>query len=284
MPGNDVRVVRFATGDAFLARAEPWLLLAEAENNLILGLARQIALYTTAYGGKPYLATVEKDGAVSGCAFRTPPWKLIMTRMPDESVAALVTDVAREYEQLPAALAPVETAHSFAAKWSAMRGCTMREGMRQRLYRLDRVVPPPRPAPGSLRFATERDLPLIQRWLDAFVEEAAPERIDVRSIGTERVARREMALWVDDQRRCMAGYSGRSPNGVRVGYVYTPPEWRGRGYATSCVAALSQCALDEGARECFLYTDVSNHTSNSIYGHIGYQPIADAVDMVFEAG
>jgi GNAT superfamily N-acetyltransferase len=277
-----VRIVRHATGDSFLARAEPWLLLAEAENNLVLGLARQVALYTAAHGGIPYLATVERDGEVIGCAFRTPPWKLILTRMPLDALPALAADVADQYDQLPAALAPVAVAREFGVHWARLRDCSVRDGMRQRLYFLERVVAPERPAPGRLRFATTRDLPLIHEWMMSFAAEAVQERIDVRAIGTERVARREMALWVDGERRCMAGYSGRSPNGVRVGYVYTPPEWRRQGYATTCVAALSQRALDEGARHCFLYTDLSNPTSNDIYQRIGYEPVTDALDVIFE--
>jgi len=121
MHSAEVRVVRHATGESFLARAEPWLLLDEAENNLILGLARQIALYISAHG-VPYLATVEQDGAIIGCAFRTPPWKLIMTRMPERAVVALVEDVATQYDVLPAALAPVETAREFGVRWSNLRG------------------------------------------------------------------------------------------------------------------------------------------------------------------
>jgi predicted GNAT family acetyltransferase len=76
----------------------------------------------------------------------------------------------------------------------------------------------------------------------------------------------------------MAGYAGPTPNGIRVGPVYTPPHLRGRGYASACVAALSQELLDTGHKFCFLFTDLLNATSNHIYQVIGYQPIVD-VDM-----
>ena len=41
----------------------------------------------------------------------------------------------------------------------------------------------------------------------------------------------------------MASAAGPTPNGIRVNGVYTPPEHRGRGYATVCVAACQTSVL-----------------------------------------
>ena len=69
---------------AFLHRAEVWLRQAEAENNLLLGIARALTSGDHPYRDPIYLATVEDDGKVCGCAFRTPPYKFALTRMPPE--------------------------------------------------------------------------------------------------------------------------------------------------------------------------------------------------------
>src|ERR671932_2648937 len=69
-------------------------------------------------------------------------------------------------------------------------------------------------------------------------------------------------VWHDGRPVSLAGYSGPTPNGIRVGPVYTPPEHRRRGYASACVAALSQLLLDGSRRFCFLFTDLANPTSN----------------------
>ncbi|MGH9000773.1 MAG: GNAT family N-acetyltransferase [Acidimicrobiia bacterium] len=63
---------------------------------------------------------------------------------------------------------------------------------------------------------------------------------------------------------------------VRIGPVYSPPHVRGRGYASNCVARLSQLTLEGGASTCMLYTDEANPTSNGIYQRIGYRPVAEA--------
>ena len=69
---------------------------------------------------------------------------------------------------------------------------------------------------------------------------------------------------------------------IGIAYVYTPPYYRRKGYATSFMAQLSQMALDQGFKRCVLYTDLLNPTSNSIYQKIGYEPICDSLMLKFE--
>lgn len=64
--------------------------------------------------------------------------------------------------------------------------------------------------------------------------------------------------------------------------VYTSPHLRKRGYAIFCVAALTQRMLDSGKMFCCLYTDLTNPTSNAIYQKIGYEPVCDSEDLIFE--
>ncbi len=89
---------------------------------------------------------------------------------------------------------------------------------------------------------------------------------------------RTLYLWEDGDVVSLAGIGSPTPHGVRVGPVYTPPDRRGRGYASALVAGISQAALDAGRTFCFLFTDLANPTSNHIYETIGYRPVRD-VDM-----
>jgi predicted GNAT family acetyltransferase len=68
---------------------------------------------------------------------------------------------------------------------------------------------------------------------------------------------------------------------VRVGPVYTPPDLRGRGYASAVTAEVSRAALAAGAGEVLLYTDLANPVSNSIYQRIGYRDVEDRVVLSF---
>jgi predicted GNAT family acetyltransferase len=68
---------------------------------------------------------------------------------------------------------------------------------------------------------------------------------------------------------------------LRIGPVYTPPEFRGSGYASAVTAAVSLRAREAGAEEVLLCTDLANPTSNSIYRRIGYRPVEDRVVLGF---
>jgi uncharacterized protein len=81
----------------------------------------------------------------------------------------------------------------------------------------------------------------------------------------------------------LTGHGGLTPNGIRIGPVYTPPARRGRGYATSLVAAQVTWLLARGHRFCFLYTDLANPTSNNIYRRIGFEQVVEAGEIGFGA-
>ncbi|MGH2500155.1 MAG: GNAT family N-acetyltransferase, partial [Candidatus Limnocylindria bacterium] len=148
-----------------------------------------------------------------------------------------------------------------------------------------------RRSPGAARPATTNDRPLLSIWMRAFRDEALSEaeRDDEgldRGVEARLAAGFEYAglwLWEDAGAAVsMAGYGGRTSNGVRVGPVYTPPRLRGRGYATNLVARLSAWLLESGRSFCFLYTDLANPTSNRIYEDIGYERVCDSADYRFE--
>ena len=144
------------------------------------------------------------------------------------------------------------------------------------------------PASGTWRLAVPDDRALLASWLVAFSREALGEgeverdvdrRLDEWASGG---ASRRYWLWEDGgEPVSLVGGGGETPNGIRIGPVYTPPERRRHGYASNLTAAVSEAMLAEGRRFCFLYTDLANPTSNRIYSAIGYEPIADALMLRF---
>ncbi|HEV2147672.1 MAG TPA: GNAT family N-acetyltransferase, partial [Longimicrobiaceae bacterium] len=169
-------------------------------------------------------------------------------------------------------------AEGFAERWSLATGAPARVAMRQRIYALTEVQPVPE-APGELRRAGTADEDRVADWIAAFDAEALGEADEERARGVarHRIAAGEVFLWEEGgEPRTMAASARPTRHGVAVNAVYTPPEWRGRGYATACVAALSAHLLAEGRRFCVLYTDLANPTSNSIYTRIGYRPVGDS--------
>ena len=268
---------------AFLDAAEPRLLADEARHNLMLGLAGTIRDHPSVY--PEYRLWLVRDGdELVGAALRTPPFNLVVAQPESDSVLDELADAIDE--ELPGVVGALPEAETFAAAWSAKTGSTPRRQLSTRIFALERVRPVSGVA-GAMRTAVDEDRPLLVDWMRAFGEEALPEeaRHEVESMVDHRLGAENagLVLWEDGGRVSLAGYGGSTPNGIRVGPVYTPPELRGRGYASALVAELSTMLLAEGRSFCFLFTDLANPTSNRIYERIGYEPVTDVDEYRFAA-
>jgi predicted GNAT family acetyltransferase len=283
-----VRVERHTGVAPFLERAGAFLEQREAEHNLILGLCATLAREPHAFGGgDPYLATVEEGGAVVAAGLRTPPHNLVLSESADERVwAALASDVLDVDRSLPGLLASPVAAARFIRVWQESTGADAGLARSQRIYRAEGVSPP-EGVPGTMRPYAETDRPLALAWLDAFFVEA----IGSTAVETpERTLEHRLAdpaggvvVWDDGGPVSLAGFGGPTPNGIRIGPVYTPPELRRRGYASALTAELTRFLLAGGRRFCFLFTDLANPTSNSIYRRVGYVPVTDVEEWRFGA-
>jgi len=275
---------RFAAVGDFLDAAGAFLVEREAEHNLIFGVSASLRETPDAYSGPPYLAVVRAADRVVAAAIQTPPFRLILSEVDDTAAFRLLAADVRDRD-LPGVIGPVEPARAFVEAWTEFGGPAATLQMSERSYRLTEVRPP-RPVDGRVRVATTADRELVRDWVEGFMHEAFGEaEPDEVAASTDRwLARRgrTLYLWDDDGAVSMTGVGGATPNGIRIGPVYTPPAVRGRGYASALVAAVSQAELDAGRRFCFLFTDLANPTSNHIYQAIGYEPIRDVDAYGFE--
>jgi predicted GNAT family acetyltransferase len=271
---------RYDDVGAFLAAAEPFLVAREAEHNLILGVTSNLRAAPEEFTGTPYLATVLANGRVVAAAMQTPPFHVVLSEIDHPgAITALADDLVDR--DLPGVLGPVDHVRAFVDARSSRGGPPARLTISERIFRLTEVRPSAS-VPGRFRPAEPADRPLVFDWFRAFIREALEpdDPADVAEMTDRWLAGRgrTLYLWEDGDVVSLAGIGSRTPHGVRVGPVYTPPDRRGRGYASALVAGISQAALDAGLIFCFLFTDLANPTSNHIYETIGYRPVRD-VDM-----
>ncbi len=282
----EMEVTRHRNADAFLEHAGEFLAAREAEHNLILGLSSRLRHDPLLFGEAPYLAVVEDGGRVVAAALRTPPHHLVLSEIDGEGpIEPIAADARAVFQTLPGAVGPTQVVARFAELWQAETGAQGRRALAQRIFRAESVEPP-RGVAGRMRAYAEPDRELATRWFDAFVAEALPDDHPEPSEGAldRRLAEPEggLVFWEDHEGVCMAGYAGPTPNGIRIGPVYTPPELRGRGYGSALTAALTQQLLEGGRRFCFLFTNLANPTSNRIYQRIGYKPVSDVDQWCFD--
>lgn len=274
-----MQLMRYDSPDEFLAKAQPYLEQEEVVNGLLLGIALRLQAGENRTGERPYLTIVSDEEGIVGTAVMTPPRNLLLYSDREKVgtfVEAIAQNLLAEGWTLPGVLAPAAVSLAFAEAWQRETGRPYHAGMRERVYELRQVNQISWPS-GSLQLAEETHIPLVTKWLTGFYKDVGltHELTYPEERATELIGNKKLYFWQDNQPVSMAISSRPTTNGITVTLVYTPPEFRRSGYATACVAALSQLLLDEGYQYCTLFTDLANPTSNHIYQEIGYKPRAD---------
>jgi len=270
---------------AIAARVVEHLAKHEAENNLPVGVASALADGSLNRDDAELLLAVDGGGATAAALVMTPPYRLLVPYGDDPAAReALLEDMSARGVRPPGVLGPEPTVREVAAWWADRLGLEAVPRMRQGVYRLTAVREADRVA-GSVRPAAAADADVLLPWLEAFYAEAG---VDVgtpadtfRGFVTSEY-RRLYLLEVEGRPVSVAGLGARTPRGRRIGPVYTPPEHRRRGYAESLVARVSAMVLAAGCEFCFLYTDLANPTSNSVYERIGYEMVVASTEYDLE--
>lgn len=280
------------TGDVaeFLARTDGFLREERARNAVLLAVAETVRAgqreHSAGDGGTPPPGPLfgwwTDGGAVRGAFLHTPPSRLLLSAVPPEATADLAAATLAG-RQLAGVNAQTEAATAFAAAWSRSTGCQVRTHMRTRLYRLAGLAWPDPLPDGAPRVPGDEDAALLTEWFEAFSRESR-EMVgaDHAAAVRDRLSYGGLTLWESGGTPvCLAGLTRQVAGIVGVGPVYTPPPWRGRGYASAATAQVSDAALAAGAEVVLLYTDLANPVSNSIYRRIGYREVEDRVVLSF---
>lgn len=282
-----LRLRTYENGADFLAVTEREFQREEAINNVIYGIARLVAAFPQYQAVPPFMAAVQKDERLACAALMTPPHHLLIYAEEQSPTAFdLLIDCLRQNDwSVSGVTARAELARPFAERWRQRTGEVFSVDVQMRVFELRTVEWPPLP-PGACRVAGAADLPLVYQWYCDFTREALPnDHVLPTEEGVKRtIDEGSVYLWDDGGPAALAVQGRRLPHGSSVGPVYTPPPKRGRGYASACVATLSQAILDGGAQFCTLFTDLANPTSNRIYQRLGYRPLCDFTEYSFHPG
>jgi uncharacterized protein len=281
-----MNIQTYPTAKEFLAQTGKYLAEDEARYGLVLGLAKRLVENPHWYGKEdPWFCAVGKGNNINTIAIRTPPHMVIFAYFSGniEIIAEqLVKAVGKDLKIIPGVTGDNKLTDIFANLWCKEHGTKIINTQAERIYRLSKVNDVPLSL-GSLRVATQADRDLILKWSHAFhIDTQGDARNTPETDIIPLLARDWIFVWEDGEPVSMALKGRPTDNGMTVGAVYTPPEQRGRGYATSCVAEASRNVLQNGYKFCTLYTNLANPTSNSIYMKIGYRAVCDSVEYSFE--
>jgi predicted GNAT family acetyltransferase len=267
--------------EEFAARASDFL-AARVECNILATVL--MSLFDGAHAGAAplFVYGVDDTGDVQYAALRTPPWVMLTSTLGPRAAHTLLAQWLCADPQLPGVSGPPGTARAIGRAWSAQTGGHTECRMSEALHELEQVHDPPRPAEGELRLPGEEDRQRLIQWMRAFALEAGLAGADqAEAMVDMRLARDALLVWHHGGVVSLVGSAPEVAGVVRIGPVYTPPEFRRRGYAGTAVATASRRALAGGARKCILFTDLANPTSNKIYAEVGYRRIAGWEEHAF---
>ena len=268
------------TGDleTYVAEAGPFLRADLAENTVPLTVIETLrAQGPDAFGPDPLFGWWHADG-VRGACIQTGAYPLLLSAMPEHAAESLADILVGR--RLPGVNGAAPAVRAFAAGWERRTEAIACVLMRQRLYRLESLEMPPLPS-GGPRVAGASDRDLVREWFAAIEQEAGGAAENLRLVD-DRLNYGGVLLWeFEDEPVSLAARTRVVEGMTRIGPVYTPPGRRRQGYGAAVTAALTRSALDTGAGQVVLFTDLANPTSNRVYQRIGYRALSDRLVLGF---
>jgi predicted GNAT family acetyltransferase len=269
------RLKIYAHPSEFMTDCAAFLYAREAENNLMLRIMCILAKPEYPYR-EFYLASGGQE-EIDGAFVMTPPLGLILSSPASRTAIALVIENLLSIRPgLAGVIGRSDLGDQFAEMWTEKTGKRADISTHLYLYQISHIANIPI-AKGQWRRATLDDLEFMLTWARAFDNDAHeihdPDRTRISM--TNEISEGDFYIWEDGRPVSMVRAASTSPTAKGISAVYTPPEFRNRGYASSLVWAVSRLMLQSGKTFCFLFTNARNPTSNNIYQRIGYEKLCD---------
>jgi hypothetical protein len=225
----------------------------------------------------PLFLSIHDDAdQVLGAVLCTAHRGIQLGALADELIPA-VADTCAASPNSTEIFGTASAARQLAELLAVRNGLTYRPTSGIRLHKLGEITE--QQAAGFARRAVAADADVLTTMMDGYGTEIGrvlPADQQSQWIRT-RIERNRVWVWEHAGRVVsLVGHQQTIFGATRVGPVYTPPEDRGRGYASALTAHVSRQLREAGSEVC-LSTDLANPTSNKIYAAIGYRPLMDFV-------
>ena len=274
---------RYDSIDSFRADVLPVLLENEVQNNLLLGLIDEDRSHNTEDW---LLATVtDRAGEIKLTAICAKPFGIMLYETGNNrcnAALSLLTGEIRRLGYTPSGvMARCGLGQRFCESSSTVDIITQhRVIVAMQLDRLNNHEN----VSGRCRTLENCDMFFAPYWERAFSEECRSTVFSI-SDNVKRIRKRlgmnSHFIWEDGVPVSQAVHGRDTPNGAVINLVYTPPHYRGRGYATAIVAALSGSLLERGRSFCCLFAEADNPISRGIYNKLGYHDVCELEDIRF---
>ncbi|MCL2181701.1 MAG: hypothetical protein FWB83_11320 [Treponema sp.] len=236
-----------------------------------------------------FMASVSDNAGILLTAIMTPPYNITLYAtdniINDEAIICLINGIQKNNIHIPGVMTEKTLCECFAKYYSKATGRKFNIHTEMRIHELEKVNLQI-PNIGVLRLARESDMSFLPYWIESFNSDCFGRTIALNpdpDYYLYHIRKQKLYILEDNNTPVSMTQKLREMKTVcGVSYVYTPPYFRGKGYASSCAAGVSRLIIEQGYAKCALYTDLANPVSNSIYRKIGYMPVCDVVEIKFD--
>lgn len=264
----------------FYTTVAPFLLRRRAENDLIIGIIRSMASSITG-DEDGYWAYVTGGEEILGVVAMTRQGKpLLSYPCSEEACLLFARDMASQFYLIGIKGAEREV-RWFSDEFSKI---TERPGKLLNVLLCYQLTTPMDTICEETSLALEEDIPLVTLWTKEFFRETLPydSPSDILLERTkESIEAKQIFLLRNPSPASMLKVIPTTPTSCRITYVYTPPEKRGRGYASRLVSDMSRRLLTSGNSFIILYTIASDPITNRLYPKLGYRVVNELHEFCF---
>jgi len=137
------------------------------------------------------------------------------------------------------------------------------------------------------RLPHTQELELLSQWCVAYNVETlgqleTPDLLPTcrQEIAARQTTARQWVLVAEDTPVAYTAFNARLPDIVQIGGVWTPPPFRGKGYAKCVVAGSLLEARSHGVKRAILFTNRDNYAAQAAYQGIGFRPTGEEFGLL----
>lgn len=280
-------VVEYGGSREFLKEYEAVMTGQEALSQLIISYFR-ISRDRELTGKDVFGAVIDEEDRTMLLFYNGKEYGLVIYEVASENIPQAVQALAQYLGSRHIAIngitaAAREICISFLEQYQKYVDCTFTEKISMDIMEI-RNVTDIKPVAGVQRLATAEDTKLVAEWIVDYRLEAFTSEMDYEAAltkATDFVRRGRVFLFENEESLpvSMAVAEQRLIHGMVITFIFTPEEYRGKGYAAANIYYLSRELLDQGYEFCTLLVDKKNPLSARAYEKVGYVIIGELYEF-----
>ena len=275
-----LRVQQYDSAASFLRNSSKFLIQNETMNNLFWEVTKNWQ-----FGKKiNWAGSVFQNHKIGLSAIWMKTGYILLSRGKAEAIKRLVDYGRAKQWEVKGIMGAGEIVEKFSSRWDEKSELS-RKNFTKRFIIYESTRPynaKITEKSGNLELvqASEFEWPRIRLWAANFAQEASPVLNREATIMMAKSMLKNKNLYLlknGIQSLGMAGFGRNTPNRMVINMVFTPPEFRGKKYASHLVSLMIKKAQKNGFSHTLLFSDYLEQ--KNLYQTIGYKPVGEFCEM-----